>query len=165
MLIKTQWVSWLPPFTQREQGQRSAADTACLGKWHCHLSAAPLVQLEKHCLYSRAKSRKVNSRTATALAFPRKGPSPTLQQSKHQPASLVVPRAATDTRETLRASLPLAAAALDSHSAALAWEAWQPGPGRWFSHCPSLPGLDSALQKQESNWELLEPRYAACLCM
>lgn len=32
----------------------------------------------------------------------------------------------------------------------------QLGPGRWFSHCLSLPGLDSALQKQESWWELWE---------
>lgn len=142
----------------------SAAGTACPGMWHLHLSAAHMTQLKKHCLHSRAKSRK-NSRTATALAFPRKGLSPTPEQSKHQPTSLVMPRAATEAREILRASLPLAAAALDGHGAALAWETWQSGPGRWFSHCPSLPGLDSALQKQESNWELLEPRYAGCLHM
>ena len=164
MLVKPHWVSWLPPFTQREQGQRSAAGTACLGTWHLHLSAADTVQLEKHCQYSRGKSRK-NSGTAAALAFPRKGPSPTLQRSKNQDISLAMPRAATEARETIQASLPLAAAALDGHGVALAWETWQPGPGRWFSHCPSLPALDSALQKQESNWELLEPRYAACLRM
>lgn len=55
-----------------------------------------------------------------------------------------MPCAAAEARETLRAFLPLAAAALDGHSVALAWETWQPGPGRWFSHCPSLPGLEEA---------------------
>jgi len=73
MLVKPHCISWLSPFTQSEQGQGSAA-----GTWHLHLSAAHVAQLEKHCLRSTAKGRKEKSTTATALVFPRKGPSPTL---------------------------------------------------------------------------------------